>query len=61
MPQNKYALSIEERLEKALEALRKIAMFGHVDGCTGCAPVHECCCQPYDQREIAQAALDELE
>jgi hypothetical protein len=50
----------EDKYKIAVEALRKIAAFGHAESCNGSAPVHECSCYYKDERELAQAALDEL-
>lgn len=54
-------MTLEEKYRRATEALRQIAEFGHVDGCDSNAPVHECCCYPKDEKEIAQEALKALE
>jgi hypothetical protein len=53
-------MTAEEKLVVALEALKRIATFGHVDGCMSSAPVHECGCYPKDEKEIALEALDAL-
>jgi hypothetical protein len=46
-----------EKLRRAVEALEKIATFGHAADCESSAPVHECCCFDKDEKEIAQEAL----
>lgn len=54
-------MDTEEKLALALEALRRIASFGHTEDCvsTG-APVHECGCYELDEREIAATTLINL-
>ena len=47
--------------EKMLTILEKIRDFGHVDGCTSCAPVYECGCYKKDQSELAEEAIQILE
>ena len=41
-------MDIEQRYNVAVKALRTIAGFGHVEGCTSSAPVHECGCYDRD-------------
>ena len=53
-------MDIEQRYNVAVKALRTIAGFGHVEGCTSSAPVHECGCYDADEREIATEALARL-
>lgn len=53
-------MDTQEKLRLAVEALEKIADFGHAQDCTSSAPVYECCCFDKDQAEIAKAALEEL-
>lgn len=53
-------VNIEEKYERALSALKKIAAFGHAADCNGGAPVHECCCYEKDEQEIAAEVLEEL-
>ena len=54
-------MTLEEKYRLAVEALGQIANFGHVDGCDSHAPVHECCCYPKDEKEIAKDVLEKLE
>lgn len=51
----------EEKLKLAIEALQKIASFGHGPDCSGSgAPVHECGCYDKDEKQIAQEVLQEI-
>lgn len=54
-------MTLESKFLIAIAALRTIAEYGHADDCRSSAPVHECCCRVVDEREIAKAALEELE
>jgi hypothetical protein len=54
-------MTIEERYRLAVEALEKIAKFGHTEECTSSAPVHECGCYEKNEKELAQEALDKLD
>lgn len=51
------ALSTEEKLELAIEALRAIAKFDHAPNCPSSAPVHECGCYESSEREMAKDTL----
>lgn len=53
-------MSLEEKYRLALEALEKIAKFGHIPVCRSSAPVHECCCYGLSERELAQECLTKL-
>lgn len=53
-------MSEDQKLATALQYLTLIASFGHVAGCESCAPVHECGCNTYSERELAQKALEEI-
>jgi hypothetical protein len=55
-------LTTEEKLELALQALRRIADFGHTEECCNCGvPVYECCCYDKSQWDIAREALEKLD
>ena len=54
-------MTLEEKYEKAIETLRAIAKFGHTRYCNSSAPVHECCCNDIDERELAQKCLGEID
>lgn len=53
-------MELEEKYRLAVETLERIARFGHVEGCPGHAPVHECCCYDKSEKELAQDCLEEL-
>lgn len=53
-------MDIEAKYHLAVEALRKIANFGHVENCISSAPVHECGCYPKDEKELAKDCLETL-
>lgn len=53
-------MDLEEKYRLAVATLEKIAKFGHVEDCLSSAPVHECGCYDKDEKELAQACLDQI-
>ena len=54
-------MDIEEKLELAIEVLKEIATFGHVEDCLSHAPVDECCCYDKDKWKLAKEVLEKIE
>jgi hypothetical protein len=54
-------MDLNEKYRLAIEALEKIARFGHVQDCVSSAPVHECACFKLSEIEIAQECLKTLD
>lgn len=50
----------EEKYRLAVETLQRIASFGHVPDCNSGAPVHECCCNEKEEKDLAQDCLRAL-
>lgn len=53
-------MDLLEKYRLAIEALEKIAKFGHTPECCSSAPVHECGCYEADEKEIAKKCLEDL-